>query len=61
MFCRQRESHTPIWVMVREGEPPTTLQLLPEAKEVVGGLPSQTMTADVNLKEHITSALEPSW
>jgi hypothetical protein len=29
---------------------------LPEAKEVVGGLPSQTMTADVNLKGQI-----PPW
>ena len=30
--------------MVREGEPPTTLQRWTGAKEVVGGLPAQTMT-----------------
>jgi hypothetical protein len=31
--------------MVREGEPPTTLRRWTGAKEVVVGLPSQTMTA----------------
>jgi hypothetical protein len=31
--------------MVREGEPPTTLQRETGAKEVVDSLPSQTMTA----------------
>jgi hypothetical protein len=30
--------------MVREGGPPTTLQRWCNEKEVVGGLPSQTMT-----------------
>ena len=35
----------PHHVMVREGEPPTTLQHWTGAKEVVGGSPSQTMTA----------------
>ena len=33
-----------IIVMVREGGPPMTLQRLGDEKEVVGGLPSQTMT-----------------
>ena len=31
-------------VMVREGEPSTTLVGVPETVEVMGGLPSQTMT-----------------
>jgi hypothetical protein len=35
----------PLHVMVREGEPPTTLQRRTGAKEAVGGLPAQTMTA----------------
>jgi hypothetical protein len=37
--------------MVREGEPPTTLQRVAGSKEVVGGLPSQTMTVLVVREE----------